>query len=102
VRHDLFDWPGKGKVDGSAHLIGDCGLIFLFNGGNVEQTAEFALTPESIGFKGTMPVEIRQEYPAGDRREVHQPGALVRWTVPAETAVVLAFLQAAELPGEAS
>lgn len=23
VRHDLFDWPGKGKVDGSAHLKGE-------------------------------------------------------------------------------
>jgi hypothetical protein len=89
VRHDLFDWPGKGKVDGSAHLLGDCGLIFLFNSSDQEQVAEFALTPESTGFTGTAPVEIRQDYPASERQEICQPGAVVRWTVPPETAVVL-------------
>ena len=31
VRKDLPDWPAAGKVDGSAHLVGDRGLIFLFN-----------------------------------------------------------------------
>jgi hypothetical protein len=89
VRQDLFDWPGKGKVDGSAHFIGDCGLIFLFNGTKEEKTAEFALTAESTGFMGAAPVEIRQDYPAAVRRETYRPGATVTWTVPAETAVVL-------------
>jgi hypothetical protein len=89
VRHDLFDWPGKGKVDGSAHLIGDRGLIFLFNPAQVEQVAEFALTPESTGFTGAGPVEIAQEHPAGGRRETVEPGATVQWPLPPETAVVL-------------
>jgi hypothetical protein len=89
VRHDLFDWPGKGKVEGSAHLIGNRGLIFLFNPAKVEQTAEFVLTPESTGFAGTGPVEIGQEYPAGNRRVTVRPGATVRWSVPPETAMVL-------------
>lgn len=89
VRHDLFDWPGKGKVDGSAHLVGDGGLIFLFNPAKAEQTAEFALTPESTGFTGMGPVEIMQDYPASGRFAGYQPGATVRWPVPAESAVVL-------------
>jgi hypothetical protein len=89
ARHDLFDWPGKGAVDGSAHLIGDRGLIFLFNPQPVEQTAEFALTAESTGFVGESPVEVRQEYPASDRRIVCRPGATARWLVPPESAVVL-------------
>jgi len=89
VRHDLFDWPGKGKVDGSAHLLGNRGLIFLFNPGPFEQTAEFALTPESTGFTGMVPVTMTQEYPAGERRETCQPRATVRWPVPPQTAMVL-------------
>lgn len=89
VRHDLFDWPAKGKVDGSAHLRGDHGLIFLFNPDKVERPAQFALTPESTGFTGAAPVELRQEYPASDRCQVHQPGAAVSWPVSGESAVVL-------------
>jgi len=93
VRHDLFDWPGKGKVDGSAHLLGDRGLIFLFNPARVEQVAEFALTPESTGFTGTAPVEIRQEYPSGNRRGTFRPGETLRWTVPPETAMTLRVME---------
>jgi hypothetical protein len=89
VRHDLFDWPGKGVVDGSAHLLGDRGLIFLFNGTKESKSAEFALTAESTGFTGTAPVEIRQEYPAVERQEVSGPGATVSWPVPAGSVVVL-------------
>jgi hypothetical protein len=89
VRHDLFDWPGKGVVDGSAHLLGDHGLIFLFNPEAVAKTAEFALTAESTGFEGAMPVAICQEYPASDRRDTVEPGVTARWPVPAETVVVL-------------
>jgi len=89
VRHDLPAWPEKGKVDGSAHLLGDRGLIFLFNSDKAGQTAEFALTPESTGFTGSLPVEISQEYPASDHREIHRPGETVRWSVPAESAAVL-------------
>jgi len=89
ARHDLPHWPAKGKVDGSAHLLGDHGLIFLFNPDQAEQTAEFALTRESTGFAGSVPFEVVQEYPASSRRATHQPGTNVRWSVPAENAVVL-------------
>jgi len=89
VRHDLFDWPGKGVVDGSAHLIGDRGLIFLFNPSDEEKVAEFALTLQSTGFNGTGPVEITQEHPVSDGRETFGPGDAVCRPVPAETAVAL-------------
>ncbi|OGV60742.1 MAG: hypothetical protein A2498_16965 [Lentisphaerae bacterium RIFOXYC12_FULL_60_16] len=89
VRHDLFDWPGKGRVDGSAHLIGARGLIFLFNPTPQDQSVTFALTPESIGFSGTSAAGIRQEYPMIERRETHRSGETVCWPVPAGAAVVL-------------
>ncbi len=89
VRHDLFDWPGKGVVDGSAHLRGHHGLIFLFNSSAAEQLGEFALTAESTGFSGEVPVEIQQEYPSAERRQVCQPGVNVSWPVPPQSAVVL-------------
>jgi hypothetical protein len=76
-------------VDGSAHLLGDHGLIVLFNSDGAEHTAEFALSRESTGFVGSKPVEVTQEYPAGDRRESCKPGAPIGWSVPAESAVVL-------------
>jgi|GEM_PF-6802339 len=41
------------------------------------------------GFAGTGPVEIRQEYPASERRETFRPGGTVRWLMSAKTAVVL-------------
>ncbi len=37
----------------------------------------------------SMPLEICQDYPALDRQEVVEPGATVRWPVPAQTALVL-------------
>lgn len=96
VRRDLFDWPGKGVVDGSAHLIGDRGLIFLFNGGATPAVAEFALTPGETGFSGTRPVSILQEFPAACDARLCRPGATVRWDVPPQTAVVLRLV-----PGQA-
>lgn len=33
VKRDLFDCPGYAPVDGSAHVIGDRGFLFLFPGG---------------------------------------------------------------------
>jgi hypothetical protein len=89
VRHDLFDWPDPGRVDGSAHLRGDHGVVFLFNPAAAASQAELSLTPECVGFVGQARVEVRQEYPSSDRHETHAPGDTVRWPVPAESAVVL-------------
>jgi len=33
VKRDLFDSPGQLPLDGSAHIIKDCGYIFIMRGG---------------------------------------------------------------------
>jgi hypothetical protein len=95
VRHDLPDWPADG-VDGSAHVIGDRGLIFLFNPDAQSHDAEFDLTKDGIGLDQSIAAEdfvISQEHPshvtahADSTRSRH--GEKVRWVVPGHTAVVL-------------
>jgi hypothetical protein len=89
VRKDLPLWPAVDKVDGSAHLIGDRGLIFLFNPSQNELAGEFALTDESIGLTATGNFEIKQEYPEVDRKITSASGQTVHWTIPPTTAIVL-------------
>jgi hypothetical protein len=89
VRKDLFDWPGKGKVDGSAHIVGNRGLVFLFNPNDRPLSGEFALTEPSIGLVGNGPFQITQEYPASDRTLNMPGGQTIRWQVPPQSAVVL-------------
>ncbi|MHB8863268.1 MAG: hypothetical protein ACYC6N_12735 [Pirellulaceae bacterium] len=90
VRKDLPDWPAPGRVDGSAHLVDDRGLIFLFNSGQTPLSGEFVLTEEGVGLqRGGDFFQITQEHPVSDRTQVAASGDTVRWEVPAETAVVL-------------
>ncbi|NLE99681.1 MAG: hypothetical protein GX601_01765 [Anaerolineales bacterium] len=89
VRHDLFDWPQPGKVDGSAHLLGDRGLILLFNPNQEPLEGAFALTDEDIGLTAEGDFALWQEYPAGGERIRAHSGQTVRWAVPGETAIVL-------------
>ena len=89
VRKDLPDWPTPGKVDGSAHIVGDRGLIFLFNPNPTAMQGAFALTDESIGLKGQGNFKISQEYPVVDREVTNTFGRTIDWQVPAKTAVVL-------------
>jgi hypothetical protein len=94
VRKDLPGWPAPGKVDGSAHIVGDRGLVFLFNGDTKALPGEFALTAESIGLKGVGTFSITQEHPAPDRTQTARAGETIRWEVPAQTAVVLRIQKA--------
>jgi hypothetical protein len=89
VRKDLPDWPATGKVDGSAHILGDRGLMVLFNSGKQALEGQFALTEEGIGLtkKGTF--LVTQEYPSSDRQIKAGYGEVVRWQVSPETAVIL-------------
>lgn len=96
VRKDLPDWPAANKVDGSAHIVGDRGLIFLFNPSPKASTGEFALTEESIGLKVAGNFRITQEYPAMDRTINESSGKTVRWGLPPATAAVLRIQPAAE------
>lgn len=89
VRKDLPDWPGPGRVDGSAHIVKDRGLIFLFNPNSQPRSIEFALTPEAIGVSRPSRYHIWQEHPSSDRRTERKLGDSVEWEVPAQTAVVL-------------
>ncbi len=89
VRKDLPDWPAAGKVDGSAHIVGDRGFVFLFNPNKTPLHGEFTLTEESSGLKGKGLFEVSQDYPESDRGTEVPYGETVRWSVPGETAVVL-------------
>ena len=91
VRKDLQDWPGAGKVDGSAHITGDQGLIFLFNPNPKAATARFRLDNESVGLKGGTRFELRQIYPASGIRQQQQFGNEVAWGVPSYTASVVSI-----------
>ena len=89
VRKDLPDWPAAGKVDGASHIVGDHGLICLFNSSATQLTGEFALTEACIGLKATGNLRISQEYPASDRSIVSAPGQTVRWEVPPTTVIII-------------
>ena len=89
VRKDLPDWPGAGKVDGSAHICDDHGLVFLFNPNKDALHGEFVLTEESIGLKRKGAFRVTQDYPELDQSVSLQYGQTVRWKVPGETAVIL-------------
>ncbi|MCU0873484.1 MAG: hypothetical protein MUE50_14175 [Pirellulaceae bacterium] len=95
VRKDLPDWPAPGKVDGSAHIVGDRGLVFLFNPNKTPLHGEFALTEESVGLEGGGSFSIAQEYPAPGRTQTARAGETIRWEVPAQTAVILRIQSAA-------
>jgi hypothetical protein len=89
VRKDLPDWPTTGKVDGSAHICGDQGLMFLFNPNKDPRQGKFALTEQGIGLKGEGTFKVSQDYPESDASVAAGYGETVRWEVPGETAVVL-------------
>ncbi len=83
------DWPSPGRVDGSAHIIEDRGLVFLFNSGDAPRPGEFALTEESIGLRGRGAYQITQEYPEPAQTRSAQYGDAVQWDVPLQSALVL-------------
>ena len=89
VRKDLPDWPAAGKVDGSAHICGHRGFVFLFNPNKNPLPGEFALTEKSIGLKEKGTFRVSQNYPGPDRSVLVRYGEAVRWEVPGETPVIL-------------
>ena len=89
ARKDLPDWPAAGKVDGSAHICGDRGFVFLFNPNKKPLHGEFALTEPSIGIKGDGLFEIRQEHPETEQSARVRYGEAVKWQVLPESAVLL-------------
>jgi hypothetical protein len=89
VRKDLLDWPAPGKVDGSAHMVGQRGFVFLFNSNEGPLQGEFTLSEESIGLKDDGAYRISQHYPAAERAVAAQYGKTVHWDVPGQSALIL-------------
>lgn len=89
VRKDLSDWPAPGKVDGSAHIIGQHGFVFLFNPDKDVREGAFTLSEECIGLGRGGVYRIRQHYPADDRSITARHGDAVRWTLAGETTAIL-------------
>jgi hypothetical protein len=83
VRRDLFDWPAPGRVDGSAHILGDRGLVFLFNPGRQTRAIRFSLNEGEIGLAGGGRYIVTQEHPPGGDAKSCDAGADVDWDVPA-------------------
>ena len=89
VRKDLPVWPAVGKVDGSAHVVGQRGFMFLFNPNKDSLPGAFALSEESIGLKGDGTFRVSQFYPTAERMAAARYGETVRWDIPGQTAVIL-------------
>lgn len=89
VRKDLPQWPESGKVDGSAHIVDDRGLVFLFNPNHQPITGRFRLDRDSIGLQSGMRFDVVQTYPTTDTKQQLNLGQEVVWEVPPETSTVL-------------
>ncbi len=76
-------------MDGSAHILDDEGLVFLFNPNHEEHPGRFALMDDSIGLKRGAHFEISQVYPQVEKKQKLKFGEDVVWDVPPKTALVL-------------
>src|SRR6185437_2174586 len=88
VRKDLPQPPAAGKVDGSAHIAGNKGLVFLFNPNRDALTARFVLDEESIGLTSGARFGVVQSYPPAEMKQLLNLGAEVVWEIPPESSVV--------------
>lgn len=95
VRKDLPAWPEAGKVDGSAHIAGGRGLIFLFNPNAGSLAGAFRLDGRTLGLTNKGRYEIAQTYPLATGKRRFRYGEEVKWDVPARSAVVLEIARAA-------
>jgi hypothetical protein len=89
VRKDLFDWPGAGRVDGSAHVIADRGFLFLFNTSRQMLETEFSMTSQEVGVTNQGHYRIDQEHPSPAPAKTMRYGEKVTWNVPPQSAVLL-------------
>ena len=80
--------PQAGKVDGSAHIIGDHGYIFLFNPNPMPLEDNFILN-ESIGLTKGSRYRISSMYPKSAARVSLGRGEMVKWEVGGQSASIL-------------
>lgn len=91
VRRDLPQWPAAQNVDGSAHIVGDRGLIFLFNPNPQIMPGKFRLDPQSIGLIKGSRFAVAQLYPPNKQNLLVEMGRETSWNVPPQSAVVLSI-----------
>jgi hypothetical protein len=89
VRKDLRQGPEAGKVDGSAHIVDDHGLVFLFNPNGAALRGRFQLDRQSVGITRGTRFQIAQIYPASEVKQQLSAGEEVANEVPPHSAVVL-------------
>jgi hypothetical protein len=89
VRHDLPDWPASGRVDGSAHIIDDRGLIFLFNPNKQTMRAQFVLNTEWLGVAERKCFVLSQSHPVETAKRTCAWNEMAEWEIAPETATVL-------------
>jgi len=89
VRHDLPDWPAPGKVDGSAHIVGDRGLIFLFNPNKQAMPGRFVMNTEWLGLTEGKRFLLSELHPRQATGKECSWDDVVEWEVGPESAVIL-------------
>jgi hypothetical protein len=89
VRKDLPQWPAADKVDGSAHIVGNEGLIFLFNPNKNTLNGYFSITERCLGLNGKGIFRISQYYPESEKSIKAQYGDSIDWKVLGETSLIL-------------
>ncbi|MGI8966755.1 MAG: hypothetical protein ACR2H1_11805 [Limisphaerales bacterium] len=89
VRKDLPDWPAAGKVDGSAHIIGQRGLIFLFNPNKEAANGNFVLSTAAIGLEKGKRFVVSQSYPAAEKSLEANWEQTVKWEIPGQSVCIL-------------
>ena len=88
VRKDLPDWPAAGKVDGSAHIVGQRGFVFLFNPSQrsaarrvcADRGEHRTRRNGATGLASTIRPRIAR---------CGKDGETIRWNIPGQSVVVL-------------
>lgn len=105
VKRDMFDCPGFGRVDGSAHIIKDRGYIFLFS---VEDKSSEATVRVSVNINRWLGLEespakfftLTEIYPQENRvLGIYRYGEQFLYDMPPGNAAVILSLEATP-PGE--
>jgi hypothetical protein len=100
VKRDLFDSPGHSPLDGSAHIIGDRGFVFLFRGGFDAGLNQKTALRASIPVNRWLQLEenpkalyqIKEIYPReGIDLGVYSYGEEFRYDMPNGSAVILSL-----------
>ena len=100
VKRDLFECPGYSPVDGSAHILGDRGFLFLFPGGFDKKIAPEKTMRASISLNRRIGLkedraanyQITEVHPnAGADRGTFRYGEDFLYDMPKDSAAILSI-----------